>query len=87
MTTHLTEPQTGLPPDFGAAARTEAACKVYGTEQTEVRALDGVTVDFARETLHGDHGPVRLGEVDPAALHRRAGHADLRPRPTSATPT
>ena len=29
------------------AARTEDAVKVYGKGQTEVRALDGVTVEFA----------------------------------------
>ena len=30
-----------------AAARTEDAVKVYGQGQTQVRALDGVTVEFA----------------------------------------
>ena len=30
-----------------AAARTEDAVKIYGKGQTEVRALDGVSVEFA----------------------------------------
>jgi hypothetical protein len=51
-----------------AAARTEDAVKVYGTGQVQVRALDAVTVEFTRGPLHRDHGPVRLGEIDAAAV-------------------
>ena len=71
MTTHLTEPQTGLPPDFGAAARTEAACKVYGTEQTEVRALDDITVDFQARRFTAIMGPSGSGKS--TLLHCIAG--------------
>ena len=75
MTTHLTEPQTGLPPDFGAAARTEAACKVYGTRADRGPCPRRRHRRLPSEALHGDHGPVRLGQVDPAAL--LAGLDDL----------
>ena len=75
MTTHLTEPLTGLPPDFGAAARTEAACKVYGTEQTEVRALDDITVDFRARRFTAIMGPSGSGKS--TLLHCIAGLDDL----------
>ena len=61
------------------AARTEDAVKVYGKGQTEVRALDGVTVEFAAGRFTADHGPVRLGQVDAAALRGRAGHPHVGP--------
>ena len=42
------------------AARTEDAVKVYGKGQTEVRALDGVTVEFAARPRQG--GGERAGQ-------------------------
>jgi hypothetical protein len=41
------------------AARTEDAVKVYGKGQTEVRALDGVTVGFASGRYTAVMGPSR----------------------------
>ena len=67
------------PPIEAVAAHTVDARKIYGEAQTEVRALDGVTVDFADRPVHRDHGPVRLGQVDAAALRRRPRHAHLGP--------
>ena len=69
-----------------AVARTVNAVKVYGRDDTAVRALDDVSVAFARRTLHRDHGPVGLGQVDADALRRRARHARRRARCSSATP-
>ena len=54
------------------AARAVGAVKVYGHGEAEVRALDGVTVEFAARPVHRDHGPVGLGQVDPHALPRRS---------------
>ena len=39
------------------AARTEDAVKVYGKGQTEVRALDGVTVEFGACLLYTSPSP------------------------------
>ena len=54
-----------------AAARTEDAVKVYGKGQTEVRALDGVTVEFAagRYTA-GDPAQPPGRQAERAASHR-----------------
>ena len=54
------------------AAHTIDAMKIYGRGQTEVRALDGITVEFAGTAVHRHHGAVRVGQVHAAALHRRA---------------
>ena len=48
------------------AARTEDAVKVYGKGQTEVRALDGVTVEFAAGRCSRWPDPVRRLE-EPAS--------------------
>ena len=44
------------------AARTEDAVKVYGKGQTEVRALDGVTVEFAAGRYTAVMGPSGSGK-------------------------
>jgi len=54
-----------------AAARTEDAVKVYGKGQTEVRALDGVTVDFAVGRFTAIMGPSGSGKS--TLLHCVAG--------------
>jgi putative ABC transport system ATP-binding protein len=41
-----------------AAARTEEAVKIYGTGQTEVRALDGVSVGFMTGSYTAIMGPI-----------------------------
>ena len=54
-----------------AAAHTVNACKAYGQEQTEVRALDGVTVDFDRGRFTAIMGPSGSGKS--TLLHCTAG--------------
>ena len=68
---------TASPPttQTGAAARAVDASKVYGTGEAAVRALDHISVEFARKQVHRHHGSVGLGEVDAAALPRRARRA------------
>src|SRR5207248_10154934 len=53
------------------AARTEDAVKVYGKGQTEVRALDGVTVEFAAGRYTAIMGPSGSGKS--TLLHCVAG--------------
>src|SRR4026209_985993 len=45
-----------------AAARTAAAVKIYGKGQTEVRALDGVTVEFGAGCFTAIMGPSGSGK-------------------------
>src|SRR5215472_4018542 len=54
-----------------AAARTEDAVKIYGKGQTEVRALDGVTVEFASGRFTAVMGPSGSGKS--TLLHCVAG--------------
>ena len=61
-----------LAPTTRVAARAEDAVKIYGTGDAEVRALDGISVEFPHGAIHRDHGPVGLREVHAAALHGRA---------------
>ncbi len=53
------------------AARTLDAVKIYGRGQTEVRALDGVTVDFAKGGFTAIMGPSGSGKS--TLLHCVAG--------------
>ena len=57
------------------AAHAVDVTKVYGRGEARVRALDGVSVDVRRRSLHRHHGPVGLGQVDADALPRRSRHA------------
>ena len=54
-----------------AAARTVDACKIYGKDQTEVRALDGVTVAFEQSRFTAIMGPSGSGKS--TLLHCSAG--------------
>ena len=54
-----------------AAARTVEACKTYGKDQTEVRALDGVTVAFEQGRFTAIMGPSGSGKS--TLLHCSAG--------------
>ena len=54
-------------------------CRGRGARRRERRARRG--------RVHRDHGAVGLREVDPAALPRRARHADRADRSSSATST
>jgi putative ABC transport system ATP-binding protein len=66
---------TAMPPttqlERKAAARTEDAVKVYGKGQTEVRALDGVSVEFAAGRYTAIMGPSGSGKS--TLLHCVAG--------------
>ena len=54
-----------------AAAHTIEACKTYGKDQTEVRALDGVTVAFEQGRFTAIMGPSGSGKS--TLLHCSAG--------------
>jgi putative ABC transport system ATP-binding protein len=71
MTTPTVNHVAGAPPGLGAAARTVDARKVYGKGATEVRALDGVTVDFASAHFTAIMGPSGSGKS--TLLHCSAG--------------
>jgi putative ABC transport system ATP-binding protein len=64
---------TAVPPGLAqkAAARTMDAVKVYGKGQVEVRALDGVTVEFAAGRYTAIMGPSGSGKS--TLLHCVAG--------------
>src|SRR4249920_1018442 len=49
-------------PTASPAARAQALTKIYGEGDTEVRALDGVTVDFARGQFTAIMGPSGSGK-------------------------
>jgi putative ABC transport system ATP-binding protein len=65
----MTEPRVQAPP--GVAARAVDAVKVYGVGQAEVRALDGVNVEFPREQFSAIMGPSGSGKS--TLLHCLAG--------------
>ena len=61
------------------AARTEDAVKIYGKGQTEVRALDGVTVEFAAGRYTAVMGPSGSGKSTLLHCVAGPGHPDVRP--------
>ncbi len=69
MSTTLSAPVTQAEPTV--AARTVEASKVYGRGQTEVRALDGITVDFMAHRFTAIMGPSGSGKS--TLLHCVAG--------------
>ena len=58
-------------PDLGVAARAVTATKVYGKGDAEVRALDGVSVDFATSRFTAIMGPSGSGKS--TLMHALAG--------------
>ncbi|MDP6867620.1 MAG: ABC transporter ATP-binding protein [Acidimicrobiales bacterium] len=58
-----------------AAARMVGGSKIYGTEDTEVRALDGVDVEFERGRFTAIMGPSGSGKS--TLMHCSAGLDDL----------
>jgi putative ABC transport system ATP-binding protein len=64
-------PVTQTIPTSTIAARTIDATKIYGQGATEVRALDGVTVDFGRGQFTAIMGPSGSGKS--TLLHCTAG--------------
>jgi putative ABC transport system ATP-binding protein len=69
MTISAIKPVTTARPTV--AARTVDAVKIYGKGQTEVRALDGITVDFAARQFTAIMGPSGSGKS--TLLHCVAG--------------
>jgi putative ABC transport system ATP-binding protein len=62
---------TTLSPSTTTAARALNASKIYGSGDTEVRALDGISVDFARGKYSAIMGPSGSGKS--TLLHCLAG--------------
>ena len=63
--------------DGDAVARAEGLCKVYGTGDAQVVALDHVTVEFGRaDSLRS--WALRVRQVHADALHGRPGRPDVR---------
>jgi len=71
MSTSAAHTVTTAPPDGAVAARTVDASKIYGSDVTEVRALDDVTVDFLRGRFTAIMGPSGSGKS--TLLHCVAG--------------
>ncbi len=70
-----TTPTSTPSPTGTAAARMEAGSKVYGTGDTEVRALDGVDVEFEQGRFTAIMGPSGSGKS--TLMHCSAGLDDL----------
>jgi len=73
MATHVID--LGVSESTDVAARTVDAYKVYGKDQTEVRALDGVTVGFEKGRFTAIMGPSGSGKS--TLLHCVAGLDNL----------
>ena len=71
LTHHKNAPATADQPDVGIAARAVNATKVYGKGDAEVRALDGVSVDFATSRFTAIMGPSGSGKS--TLMHALAG--------------
>ena len=72
-----------------ALLRLDDVVRVFGRGEGAVRALDGVTLGFARGHVHRRDGAVGLRQVDAAPGRRRArpphrGHACSSATATSA---
>jgi len=71
----MSAPLLHYPPDIAAApvaaARAVDVYKIYGRGQTEVRALDGITIEFAAQTFTAIMGPSGSGKS--TLLHCVAG--------------
>jgi putative ABC transport system ATP-binding protein len=75
MTVRVSHHSPRTHPGDTVAASTQTACKVYGTGQAEVRALDDVTVEFAGQQFTAIMGPSGSGKS--TLLHCVAGLDDL----------
>ncbi len=72
----MNAPQATTPPETGiAAARMAGGTKVYGIGDTEVRALDGVDVEFEQGRFTAIMGPSGSGKS--TLMHCSAGLDDL----------
>ncbi len=63
--------ETLSPPATSVAARAVGASKIYGSGEAEVRALDGISVEFQRSRLTAIMGPSGSGKS--TLLHCLAG--------------
>ena len=79
-TTAATPPPPGAP--GGVAAAATQATKVYGKGDAEVRALDGVTVEFERGRFSAIMGPSGSGKS--TLMHCLAGLDTLSSGPTAS---
>src|SRR4051812_25638526 len=75
LTTAATDHRRDANPPPPIAARTVDAVKVFGGGDTAVRALDGVSVDFAAHAFTAIMGPSGSGKS--TLLHALAGLDDL----------
>jgi putative ABC transport system ATP-binding protein len=71
MTTQVISHEADAATSVAAAARTVDATKIYGEDQTEVRTLDGITVEFGRAQFTAIMGPSGYGKS--TLLHCVAG--------------
>jgi putative ABC transport system ATP-binding protein len=71
----VTIEQPGTQAQGAAAAHTEDATKIYGKGATEVRALDGVTVEFTEAAFGAIMGPSGSGKS--TLMHCMAGLDNL----------
>jgi putative ABC transport system ATP-binding protein len=71
MTTQVISHEADTATSVAAAARTVDATKIYGEDQTEVRTLDGITVEFGRAQFTAIMGPSGSGKS--TLLHCVAG--------------
>ncbi|HKY17168.1 MAG TPA: ABC transporter ATP-binding protein [Microthrixaceae bacterium] len=62
LTTTLTPPPSPADASHGVVAHTISATKVYGHDETEVRALDDVTIGFGRHRFTAIMGPSGSGK-------------------------
>ncbi|MEM7288686.1 MAG: ABC transporter ATP-binding protein [Actinomycetota bacterium] len=75
MSLVLDTPRTNASPTGTGAARTQAASKVYGSGDTEVRALDDVSVAFDSGRMTAIMGPSGSGKS--TLMHCMAGLDEL----------
>ena len=76
-----------MPDDPAAAARADDSAQGLRRRRRRRRGAPRRDDRVRARRVHGDHGPVGLGQVHAAALPGRPRHADRRARCSSATST
>lgn len=64
---------------YPAAVEALDVRKTYGSGVAETVAVAGITARFEKGRVHGDRGPVGVGQDHVAALAGWVGCADFRP--------